>query len=90
MHASFVRDACRISGILQTFRAIFAQNLRDVDAGRALFSDLNAMLTRSSLSDAVQYAQRTLAECLQFFVRGACRISGILQTFRANFCANFA
>ena len=67
----------------------FAQNLRDVDAGRALFSDLNAMLTRSSLSDAVQYAQRTLAECLQFFVRGACRISGILQTFRANFCANF-
>ena len=93
MHAIFVRDACRISGILQTFRAIFAQNLRDVDAGRALFSDLNAMLTRSSLSDAVQYAQRMLAECLHFFVRGAgaCRISDRnFANFSRIYCAEFA
>ena len=76
------------------FRASFAQNLRDPDAlvrtYALFFSDLNAILTRSTLSDVVEYAQRTLAECTQFFVRGACRISGILQTFCANFCAEFA
>ena len=43
------------------------------------------MLTRSTLSDVVKHAQRTLAECTHFFVRGTCRISGNLQFFRANF-----
>ena len=59
--------------------------MRDPDAGRLLFSDLNAILNLSTLSDIVQYAQRTMAECTQFFGRGACRISGILQIFRPIF-----
>ena len=37
-----------------------------------LFSDMNAMLTRSTLSDVVRYSQLTIDECTQFFVRGAC------------------
>ena len=81
MHAIFVRDARRISEILQTFRAIFAQNLRDADAGDALFLELNAMLTRSTLSDAVQYAQRTLAECMHFLCAGRAGFPEILQIF---------
>ena len=48
------------------------------------------MLTRSTLSDVVKYAQRTLAECMQFFVRGACRISGNFANFSRDFCARFA
>ena len=35
-------------------------------------------------------AQRTLAECMQFFVRGACRISGNFAKFSRVFCATFA
>ena len=46
------------------------------------------MLTRLTLSDVVEHAQRTLAECTHFLVRGACRISGNLQFFRANFAVN--
>ena len=48
------------------------------------------MLTRSTLSDVVKYAQRTLAECTLFFVRGACRISGNFANFSRDFCAKFA
>ena len=55
------------SGTLQFFRASWAQNLRDPDAGRFLLSNLNSMLTRKTLSDVVKYAQRTLAECTHFF-----------------------
>ena len=43
------------------------------------------MLTRSTLSDVVKYAQRTLAECTQIFVRGACRISGSFAKFSRSF-----
>ena len=78
LHTILLRAARRkISGNLQFFRASWAQNLRDPDAGRLLFSDLNAILTLSTLNDIVQYAQHTMAECTQFFGRGACRISGI-------------
>ena len=51
---------------------------------------LKSMLTRSTLSDVLKYAQRTLAECTQFFVRGACRISGNFANFSRDFCAKFA
>ena len=61
---------------LQFFRASWARNLCDPDVKRLSFSDLNAMLTRSTLSDVVRYSQLTIDECTQFFVRGACRISG--------------
>ena len=62
VHAIFVRAARRkFSGNLQFFRASWAQNLSDPDAGRLIFSDLNAMLTRSTLNDIVQHAQRTMA-----------------------------
>ena len=64
VHATFLRAARRkFSGNLQFFRASWAQNLRDLDAGRLIFSDLNAILTLATLSDIVQYAQRTMAEC---------------------------
>ena len=51
-------------------------------------SDLNAMLTRSTLSDVVRYAQLTIDECTQFFVRGACRISGNFAIFCKIFAQN--
>ena len=60
-------------------------NLRDPDAGRLLFSDLGAMLTRSTLSDVVKCAQRTLAECAQFLCAGRAGFPEILQIFRAIF-----
>ena len=46
------------------------------------------MLTLPTLGDVVKHAQRTLAECTHFFVRGACRISGNLEICRANFTQN--
>ena len=60
----------------------------DPDAGRFLFSNMNAMLTRSTLSDVVRYAQLTIDECTQFFVRGACRISGNFAIFCKIFAQN--
>ena len=59
--------------------------MRDPDAGRLLFSDLDAMLTRSTLSDVVQYAQRTLAECTQFLCAGRAGFPEFLQIFRPIF-----
>ena len=79
------------SGTAQLFRASWAQNLHDPDAERFLFSDLNAMLTRSTLNDIVQHAQRTMAECTQLLCAGrAARISGNFANFSPDFCANFA
>ena len=47
VHATFVRAPRRIfSGTLHFFRASWAQNLRDPDAGRFLFSDLDAMMSQ--------------------------------------------
>ena len=40
------------------------------------------MLTRSTLSDVVQYAQRTLAECTQFLCAGRGGSPEFLQMFR--------
>ena len=49
------------------------------------FSDLKAMLTRSTLSDVVEYAHRTLAECTQFLCAGRAGFPEFLQIFRASF-----
>ena len=46
------------------------------------------MLTRSTLSDAVKYVQRTLAECTQFLCAGRAGFPEILQNFRAIFAQN--
>ena len=46
------------------------------------------MLTRSTLSDVVKYAQRTLAECTQFLCAGRAGLPEILQIFRAIFAQN--
>ena len=46
------------------------------------------MLTRSTLSDVVEYAQRTLAECTQFLCAGRAGNPEILQIFRAIFSQN--
>ena len=46
------------------------------------------MLTQSSLSDVVKYAQRTLAECTQFLCAGRAGFPEILQIFRAIFAQN--
>ena len=72
------RRAEFFSEILQFFRASWARNLRDPDAGRLLSSDLNAILTLSTLSDIVQYAQRTMAECTQFLCAGRAEFPEIL------------
>ena len=49
------------------------------------FSDLNAIMTRSTLSDVVEYAQRTLAECTQFLCAGRAEFPEFLQIFRPIF-----
>ena len=86
VHAIFLRAARRsFSENLQFFRASWAQNLRDLDAGRLLFSNLNAMLTRSALNDIVQYAQRPMAEGTQFLCAGRAEFPEILQIFRPIF-----
>ena len=46
------------------------------------------MLTRSTLSDVVQCAQRTLAECTQFLCAGRAGFPEFLQNFRAIFAQN--
>ena len=71
---SFARVACKIC-VIPTLDVCF-------------YSDLNAMLTRSTLSDVVRYAQLTIDECTQFFVRGACRISGNFAIFCKIFAQN--
>ena len=78
------------SDILQFFRASWAQNLRDPDAGRLLCSDLDAILTRSALNDIMQYAQRTMAEGTQLFCAGRAEFPENLQNFRPIFFASFA
>ena len=45
----------------------------------------DAMRLRSTLSDVVQYAQRTLAECMQFFCAERAGFPKILQNFRQIF-----
>ena len=83
-----MRAAPRIfSETSQFFRAIWAQNMRDPDAGRLIFSNLDAMRLRSALSDVVQHAQRTLAECTQFLCAMRAGFPK-LQTFRAIFAQN--
>ena len=78
----------KFSETLQFFRASWAQHLCDPDAGRWLFSDMNAMLTRPTLSDVVRYAQLTIDGCKHFFVRGACRISRNFAIFFKIFTQN--
>ena len=46
------------------------------------------MLTRSTLSDVVECAQRTLAERTQFLGAGRAGFPEILQFFRANLARN--
>ena len=46
------------------------------------------MLTRSTLSDVVEYAKRTLAECTKFLCAGRAGFPEFLQIFRANFAQN--
>ena len=46
------------------------------------------MLTRSTLSDVVEYEQRTLAECTQFLCAWRAGFAEILQIFRAIFAQN--
>ena len=79
------RRARKFSETSQIFRAIWAQNLRDPDAGRLTFSNLDAIRLRSTLSDIVQHAQRTLAECMQFFCARRAEFPLILQNFRQIF-----
>ena len=59
--------------------------MRDPDAGRLLFSNLNAMLTRSALNDIVQSAQRPMAEGTQFLCAGRAEFPEFLQIFRSIF-----
>ena len=47
-------------------------------------------MTRSTLSDVVEYAKRMLAERTQILCAGRAGMPEILQLFRAIFCAKFA
>ena len=86
LHAVFMRAAPRnLSETSQIFRAIWAQNLLDPDAGRIMLLNLDAMRLRSTLSDVVQHAQRTLAECMQFLCAGRAGFPEFLQNFRPIF-----
>ena len=90
----YARGAPKISGKFTFFRGNWAQNLRDPDAGPSLDafffgSECNANTTNSQRRCEV-YAQLTLAECMQFFVRGSCRISGKFSNFSRDFCSRFA
>ena len=80
-----MRAAPKIFGNFAILSRELGTNLRDADAGRLLFSDLDAMLTRSTLSDVVQCAQRTLAECAQFLCAGRAGFPEFLQIFRPIF-----
>ena len=89
----FVRAARRIfSEILQFFRAILAQHLRDLDAERALFSEWNALSIRTTSADVLQHAQRLLAECTQFLCARRAGFPEILQFLEESreFGAKFA
>ena len=61
----------------------------DPDAGRLLFSDLNAILTRSTLSDGVRYVKLTIESDRRvraiFLCAGRAGFPEILQIFRAIF-----
>ena len=86
VHAVFMRAARRkFSGILQFFRASWAQICVIPTLDACFFSNLGAMLTRSTLSDVVQCAQRTLAECAQFLCAGRAGFPEFLQIFRPIF-----
>ena len=82
------RRAENFRKLCNSFARVGRKFFCDPDAGRWMFSDMNAMLTRSTLSDVVKYAQLTIDGCTHFFVRGACRISGNFAIFCKIFTQN--
>ena len=63
--------------------------MSDPDAGRLTLSNPDAMRLRSTLSDVVEYAQRTLAECMQFLCARRAGFPEILQNVRPIFAQIF-
>ena len=85
----FVRAARRIfSEILQFFRAILAQHLRDLDAKRELFRNGTRFLLGQLQRRFFDYAQRSLAGCTQVLRARRAGFPEILQFFRANLARN--
>ena len=80
------RNFCaRGAPILQFFRASWAQNLRDPDAGRLFDSYLNAMLTQSTLSEIMQFCSARWLSARNFCARGVPAFRNFLQMFRPIF-----
>ena len=90
MQLFWARRAEKFRKLCNSFARVGRKNCVIPTLDVCFSSDLNAMLTRSTPSDVVRYAQLTIDECTQFFVRGACRISGNLANFSRDFCAKFA
>ena len=87
----FVRATRRkFPKIFQFFCAILAQHLRNLDAERVIFFGSERIVDSVNFSDILQHAHCLLAECTQFFVRAARRISGNFAIFSREFGAKFA
>ena len=89
-HIFFCDRHAEIPEVLQFFRDIFAQLLRDLDARRAIFGFEQGSDLHKIWSDVKHmFLQRTMAEYTQFFLRKARRISEILQFFRGILAQNW-
>ena len=85
----FVRAARRkFSEILQFFRAILAQHLRDLDAKRALFRKGTHFRLVELQRRFFEYVQRSLAGGTQFLCARRAGFPEILQFLRANLAQN--
>ena len=85
----FVRAARRkFSEILQFFRAKLAQHLRDLDAKRELFQNVTHCRLVQLQRRFFEYAQRSLAGCMQFLRARPAGIPEILEFRRANLAQN--
>ena len=85
----FVRAARRkFSEILQFFRAILAQHLRDLDAKRELCRNETHFRLGQFQQRFFDYAQRSLAGCTQVLRARRAGFPEILQFLRANLAQN--
>ena len=74
--------------ILQFFRAILAQHLRDLDAERAPFRYGTNLRPDQLQQRFFDYAQRSLAGCTQVLRARRAGFPEILQFFRASLAQN--
>ena len=80
-----------IPEILQFFRAILAEHLRDLDVHLKFFTFECSLDSFRECNEVLRFAQRLLAMCTQILCPRRAKIPRILQFFRAIiFGAQFA